>query len=108
MEIPGRRRRRTRPIADFGRSINGNGIPSLAYCFCCRSFSCQPKTVGRCALSLATTRTPFNRDRKSTRLNSVTNAHLVCRLLLEKKKQEKQNTTKNIDCKSKKYIHQMQ
>src|SRR3546814_10490201 len=24
------------------------------------------------------------RDRKSTRLNSVTNAHLVCRLLLEK------------------------
>src|SRR3546814_5202376 len=28
-------------------------------------------------------------DRKSTRLNSVTNAHLVCRLLLEKKKKEK-------------------
>src|SRR3546814_4607147 len=26
------------------------------------------------------------RDRKSTRLNSITNAHLVCRLLLEKKK----------------------
>src|SRR3546814_1370941 len=26
-------------------------------------------------------------DRKSTRLNSVTNAHIVCRLLLEKKKQ---------------------
>src|SRR3546814_7193939 len=26
------------------------------------------------------------RDRKSTRLNSSTNAHLVCRLLLEKKK----------------------
>src|SRR3546814_10665746 len=26
------------------------------------------------------------RDRKSTRLNSVTNAHIVCRLLLEKKK----------------------
>src|SRR3546814_4285666 len=25
-------------------------------------------------------------DRKSTRLNPVTNAHLVCRLLLEKKK----------------------
>src|SRR3546814_8896860 len=25
-------------------------------------------------------------DRKSTRLNSITNAHLVCRLLLEKKK----------------------
>src|SRR3546814_9118589 len=28
-------------------------------------------------------------DRKSTRLNPVTNAHLVCRLLLEKKKQQK-------------------
>src|SRR3546814_4197904 len=28
-------------------------------------------------------------DRKSTRLNSITNAHLVCRLLLEKKKSAK-------------------
>src|SRR3546814_13773254 len=28
-------------------------------------------------------------DRKSTRLNPVTNAHLVCRLLLEKKKKKK-------------------
>src|SRR3546814_2987208 len=28
-------------------------------------------------------------DRKSTRLNSSTNAHLVCRLLLEKKKNKK-------------------
>src|SRR3546814_2046653 len=27
-------------------------------------------------------------DRKSTRLNSVTNAHLVCRLLIVKKKKE--------------------
>src|SRR3546814_3965077 len=27
----------------------------------------------------------FGRDRKSTRLTPVTNAHLVCRLLLEKK-----------------------
>src|SRR3546814_10499988 len=30
-------------------------------------------------------------DRKSTRLNSITNAHLVCRLLLEKK-QKKTNS----------------
>src|SRR3546814_10334713 len=30
-------------------------------------------------------------DRKSTRLNPVTNAHLVCRLLLEKKKQVRKN-----------------
>src|SRR3546814_2873650 len=29
---------------------------------------------------------PVILDRKSTRLNPVTNAHLVCRLLLEKKK----------------------
>src|SRR3546814_2045609 len=34
-------------------------------------------------------------DRKSTRLNSITNAHLVCRLLLEKKKQTK-NTTRSV------------
>src|SRR3546814_2079142 len=33
------------------------------------------------------------RDRKSTRLTPVTNAHLVCRLLLEKKKQTTQNLT---------------
>src|SRR3546814_7888169 len=31
-------------------------------------------------------------DRKSTRLTPVTNAHLVCRLLLEKKKHKKTNT----------------
>src|SRR3546814_1287335 len=30
----------------------------------------------------------LHRDRKSTRLNSITNAHLVCRLLLEKKKHQ--------------------
>src|SRR3546814_3008323 len=29
-------------------------------------------------------------DRKSTRLNSIPNAHLVCRLLLEKKKRKHQ------------------
>src|SRR3546814_7938961 len=32
-------------------------------------------------------------DRKSTRLNPVTNAHLVCRLLLEQKKKQKKQTT---------------
>src|SRR3546814_3350263 len=31
----------------------------------------------------------LSRDRKSTRLNPVTNAHLVCRLLLEKKNKKK-------------------
>src|SRR3546814_1772194 len=34
-----------------------------------------------------------SKDRKSTRLNPVTNAHLVCRLLLDKKKKHK--NTKN-------------
>src|SRR3546814_2034084 len=34
-------------------------------------------------------------DRKSTRLNPVTNAHLVCRLLLEKKKKAKTQRTTN-------------
>src|SRR3546814_9268465 len=33
------------------------------------------------------------RDRKSTRLNSVTNAQLVCRLLLDKKKKNKDINT---------------
>ena len=34
-------------------------------------------------------------DRKSTRLNSSTNAHLVCRLLLEKKKKKKKKAQDN-------------
>src|SRR3546814_3786535 len=38
-------------------------------------------------------------DRKSTRLDSVTNAHLVCRLLLDKKK----NTMTNDDRRSHSY-----
>src|SRR3546814_5319895 len=33
-------------------------------------------------------------DRKSTRLNSITNAHLVCRLLLEKKNKNTVSTQK--------------
>src|SRR3546814_8464868 len=36
-------------------------------------------------------------DRKSTRLNSVTNAHLVCRLLLEKKKNNLSKTHTYVD-----------
>src|SRR3546814_5513347 len=32
-----------------------------------------------------------NLDRKSTRLNSITNAHLVCRLLLETKNKTQKN-----------------
>src|SRR3546814_2281039 len=36
---------------------------------------------------------PTHEDRKSTRLTPVTNAHLVCRLLLEKKKKDTRRTT---------------
>src|SRR3546814_9925056 len=42
-------------------------------------------------------RRPRGRDRKSTRLNSVTNAHLVCRLLLEKKKKNSKTKRRKID-----------
>src|SRR3546814_8960670 len=45
----------------------------------CRQISARPRT---------------REDRKSTRLTPVTNAHLVCRLLLEKK--NNQNTTQRI------------
>src|SRR3546814_1861995 len=50
----------------------------------------QAKLAQREAKRKATGKKPG--DRKSTRLNSVTNAHLVCRLLLEKKKQNDKNT----------------
>src|SRR3546814_5917420 len=36
-----------------------------------------------------------SRDRKSTRLNPVTNAHLVCRLLLEQTKKQTNEQHKN-------------
>src|SRR3546814_2223964 len=42
-----------------------------------------PLTVSLRARSIS--RRPTHSDRKSTRLTPVTNAHLVCRLLLEKK-----------------------
>src|SRR3546814_9238065 len=43
---------------------------------------------GTCVF-LETWHIDIEEDRKSTRLNPVTNAHLVCRLLLEKKKTNK-------------------
>src|SRR3546814_5273495 len=39
-------------------------------------------------------------DRKSTRLNSITNAHIVCRLLLEKKTYIQNNPNNNTHNKS--------
>src|SRR3546814_10440885 len=57
----------------------------------CRAGSpkvCRPHPPG--GVASTTCRPPgadhVTADRKSTRLNSITNAHLVCRLLLEKKK----------------------
>src|SRR3546814_3735039 len=44
-------------------------------------------------------------DRKSTRLNPVTNAHLVCRLLLEKKKNKKTTNKDNHNMRTKRNIH---
>src|SRR3546814_7592272 len=44
---------------------------------------------GRIKVALVVGAEKMTGDRKSTRLNSITNAHLVCRLLLEKKKHNK-------------------
>src|SRR3546814_3193266 len=59
-----------------------------------RECDCRARRFDQAARAAATDyrppRTPrwTRADRKSTRLNSVTNAHLVCRLLLEKKKKQ--------------------
>src|SRR3546814_1605343 len=44
-----------------------------------------PRSEGAVEAAAAYVADIGHRDRKSTRLNPVTNAHLVCRLLLEKK-----------------------
>src|SRR3546814_3387695 len=65
-------------------------IPQPArFRFFCRAARPMPRPHRHCArTSAAFWSEPGSRptDRKSTRLNSITNAHLVCRLLLEKKK----------------------
>src|SRR3546814_10155042 len=53
----------------------------------------------RSSKECATLRPAVERDRKSTRLNPVTNAHLVCRLLLEKK------NNKYFECKTNKNLY---
>src|SRR3546814_1472096 len=61
------------------------------------------KTVARTYFASVRDRLRSRLDRKSTRLNSVTNAHLVCRLLLEKIKEPSKilNTVfKSITCRS--------
>src|SRR3546814_5458519 len=56
--------------------------PSSARCCC--SKPCSPHASCRACASGGWPASPLS-DRKSTRLTPVTNAHLVCRLLLEKK-----------------------
>src|SRR3546814_2513721 len=46
------------------------------------------------------------KDRKSTRLNPVTNAHLVCRLLLEKKNIKEKTHQRNVTDKLRKNIEE--
>src|SRR3546814_9862136 len=46
----------------------------------------DPASTRHLMRSIQDSASPFLEDRKSTRLNPVTNAHLVCRLLLEQKK----------------------
>src|SRR5262245_64517046 len=46
-------------------------------------------------------------DRKSTRLNSQSLRHLVCRLLLEKKKKKKPHNTQNITTHDKLTTHKL-
>src|SRR3546814_3597236 len=56
----------------------------------------EPADLRRAGLRGGDDRLPrFRRDRKSTRRTPVTNAHLVCRLLLEKKKNQATNHNKN-------------
>src|SRR3546814_18725047 len=61
----------------------GFGLPAL-------SASHRAADAGRAVVRAC----PRTADRKSTRLNSVTNAHIVCRLLLEKKKKKTVTTQK--------------
>src|SRR3546814_5048180 len=60
-------------------SLIRNGLVISLRCACAGGMTSPPPEVKAKGISLAA-------DRKSTRLNPVTNAHLVCRLLLEKKK----------------------
>src|SRR3546814_5375063 len=51
---------------------------------------CATKIVQKTAIPMSD---GLRADRKSTRLTPVTNAHLVCRLLLEKKKRQLEHIT---------------
>src|SRR3546814_2007286 len=47
---------------------------------------CSVRAISPSSRALRSSSLMWRRDRKSTRLTPVTNAHLVCRLLLEKQK----------------------
>src|SRR3546814_12929416 len=74
------------PYTTLFRSLHEFPEGAVTYTLLARSGFSQRKSLILAMLATAAT-TPFG-DRKSTRLNSSTNAHLVCRLLLEKKKTE--------------------
>src|SRR3546814_5215458 len=71
-------------------------------CERCRLRRAIDRAIGR-----RRTRRADAADRKSTRLNSVTNAHLVCRLLLEKKKHttKKTKSIRNNHTRTHSYLH---
>src|SRR3546814_8250546 len=81
-------------VSDWSSDVCSSDLASPVTARCCaRSSSSNapsPATQRRsCTPTWASTRgsprSPATRDRKSTRLTPVTNAHPVCRLLLEKK-----------------------
>src|SRR3546814_2201823 len=69
-------------------------VPSAIGYFSPKAGRCRPKRAPIWPVSLH--RSESSGDRKSTRLNSITNAHLVCRLLLEKKNHSYTNSHSNI------------
>src|SRR3546814_9956618 len=94
------------PLVVIQRIFAGQAPEPLAAGTCARIFTGAPVPAGADCVEMqenavveADQRIRFTRpmvsgqnirpDRKSTRLTPVTNAHLVCRLLLEKKNQNK-------------------
>src|SRR3546814_1509600 len=74
-----------------------------------REARCPIHRYRRADLGVADDESGGAEDRKSTRLNPVTNAHLVCRLLLEKKNNsttEAQNNAKDSNTTTKHQIQQ--
>src|SRR3546814_3583709 len=74
-------------IQHGGVMLGIGGVAGHAYTGAPRGYPGHKHRAGLAqTLSAVTAACVVMRDRKSTRLTPVTNAHLVCRLLLEKKK----------------------